>query len=115
VVLDPLVAAAPRPFCDVERNATALDRPRSALTAHLPAPLGVTCGAQGVAYIAHHAGHKRQVTHVAAAWAQPPQWWRENARTGLTESQHYRLVLDGYLIVEAHCVAGRWFLGRIID
>ena len=80
-----------------------------------PVPLGVTCDTSGVPHIVHHAGHSRQVTHIAATWTQPSRWWREGAQAETTETWHYRLVLDGYVVIEAHRDADRWLLDRILD
>ena len=52
---------------------------------------------------------------MAATWAQPPRWWRENATTGPEEAWHYGALSDGFLVVEAHCEVGKWFLDRILD
>lgn len=80
-----------------------------------PVPIAVTCDVSGTPSIVRHSGHARQVTHVAAAWAQPPRWWREGYQEETTESWHYRIVLDGYQVIEVHREDERWLLDRIVD
>ena len=80
-----------------------------------PVPLLITCNPEGRPRTVYHAGHMRQVTHIAAIWEQPPRWWRAPAGKGLQPTQHYRLVLDWRLLIETHCEDGRWLLDKILD
>ena len=80
-----------------------------------PVPLTVSCDESGEPTMVHHAGHILTVTHIAATWVEPSKWWRTRDAAPMSETRHYRLVLDDRLIFETHRGPEGWQLDRILD
>lgn len=84
-----------------------------------PTPLQVHCHPPGTPVSVRRGGRERPVTHIAARWVCPAQWWADEGgdREGVAgERAYHRIVVDGTQILEVFVTQrGTWYLERIID